>query len=245
MAKGHRPGEQTGVKSGLNKLVRCFLFGLGIVFGLLAVIGEIVIQNARPTWDSLTKRKIREMLAPVMVEGIQGKVHSKGSAGHSLATDFDEESRPEVFGPSTAIISNGYGLWELRIPQDVRKSLIDITLKIETIRTHGILHSPRKGASASVFFNDQLVDRIYLVKPHPHGEDYGVDSRRPFPVFRYINRDFDIQTVKVTVDEDAKWDIDRLTLEPIVLRKVWKPEATMVIGALISAVIGAIVNYLK
>jgi len=201
-----------------------------------------MIQKIKSTWDSLTKREMREIVAPISVEGIKGDIHSKGFGGHVLATEFDEGERPEVFTPSTAIIMGGYGLWELEVPEEVQKYLIDMTLKIETVRTHGMLHSPKKGKSASIFVNDQLVDKINLVKPHPHGKDYGVDSRRPLPIFRYINRDKTIQAIKINADEDVSWDIDRVTLEPIILRKEWKPEATMIIGAIISAIIGGIVS---
>jgi len=202
-----------------------------------------MIQKIKSKWDSLTKREMREIAAPISMEGIKGEIHGKGFGGHLRATEFQESKRSEVFTPSTAIISGGYGLWKLEVPKVVRKYLTDITLKIETVRTHGMLHSPKRGKSASIFVNNQLVDKIYLVKPHPHGEDYGVDSRRPFPIFRYINRDKNIQTLKINVDEDVSWDIDRVTLEPIILRKEWKPEATMIIGAIISAIIGGVVSF--
>jgi len=202
-----------------------------------------MIQKIKSMWDSLTKKEIREIVAPISEEGVKGDIHSKGFGGHVLATEFSEEERPEVFTPSTAIISGGYGVWRLEVPKGVRRYLIDMTLRIETVRTHGMLHSPHKGKSASIFVNNQLVDKIYLVRPHPHGEDYGVDSRRPFPIFRYIDKDKSIQAIKVNVDEDVSWDIDRVTLEPIILRKEWKPEATMIIGAIISAIIGAVVSF--
>ena len=208
-----------------------------------------MIQKIKSMWDTLTKREIREIAAPISAEGIKGDIHSKGHGGHVLATEFHEGERPEAFTPSTAIISGGHGLWELEVPEEVRKYLIDMTLKIETVRTHGMLHSPKKhspkkgiSSSASILVNDQLVDKIYLVKPHPHGEDYGVDSRRPFPIFRYIATDKKIQTIKITVDEEVFWDIDRVSLEPIILRKEWKPEATMIIGAIISAIIGGVAS---
>jgi hypothetical protein len=121
--------------------------------------------------------------------------------------------------------------------------LVDMTLRIETIRTHGMLHSSSPNKSASIFVNGQLVDKIYLVEPHPHGKDYGVDSRRPFPIFCYINKDKSVQTIKVEVDKDVRWDIDRVTLEPIILRKEIKPEVAMIIGAIISAFIGGVVSY--
>lgn len=240
----HWEGRQrirTGVS--LNRVIRHVSFGFGIVFGVLEVVGDAMMQKIKSMWDPLTKREIREIAAPITVEGIEGNIRGKGNGGHKLATEFDEGERPDVFTPSTAIISGGYGLWELEVPGKVRKHLVDMTLKIETVRTHGMLHSPKKGKSASIFVNNQLVDKIYLVRPHPHGEDYGVDSRRPFPIFRYISRDKNIQTVKINVDEDVKWDIDRVTLEPIILTKEWKPEAAMIIGAIISALIGGIISF--
>lgn len=192
---------------------------------------------------------IREIVAPISKEGIEVKqshsegFDSEGFDGHVSARDFHDNKRPEVFTPSTIIISSGYAVWELEVPKDVRKRLVDMTLKIETVRTHGMLHSPCKGQSASIFFNNGLVDKIYLVKPHPHGEDYGVDSRRPFPIFRYIDRDKCIQSIIIEVDKDVYWDIDRVTLEPIILRKKYRSEIAMIIGAIISAIIGGIVSF--
>lgn len=187
---------------------------------------------------------IREIVAPISKEGIEVKeFHSEGFDGDVSAIDFHGNKRPEVFTPSTIIISSGYAVWELEVPKNIRKRLVDITLKIETVRTHGMLHSPCKGQSASISFNNRLVDQIYLVKPHPHGEDYGVDSRRPFPIFRYIDRNKYIQSIKVEVDKDVYWDIDRVTLEPIILRKEYRSEIAMIIGAIISAIIGGIVSF--
>lgn len=204
-----------------------------------------MIQKIKSMCDSLIRREIREVVAPITTEGIKGVIHSKGFGGHVRATEFTDGQRTEVFTPTTAILNSGYGVWNLKIPDDVRKYLIDMTLKIETIRTHGMLHSPIKGKSASIFINNQLVDRIELVKPHPHGEDFGADSRRPYPIFSYIDKNKSIQTVKIEVDDDVYWDIDRLTLEPIILRKEIKPEAAMIIGAIISAIIGAVPNFFK
>lgn len=198
-----------------------------------------MIQKIKSIWDHLTKREIREMPAPITAEGI----HLDNGKNYS-SCDSPKGWQPEIFTPSTIVITGGWAEWKLKVTEHIRRDLIDMTLKIETIRTHGMLHTATLNKSASIFVNDQLVDKIYLVKPHPHGEDYGVDSRRPFPIFRYINRDEDIQRIKVTVDNDVSWDIDRVTLEPILLRKEWKPEATMIVGAIISAIIGGIVSFI-
>ncbi len=203
-----------------------------------------MMQKIKFRFDRLLRREIREIVAPISKEGTEIKeIQSEGSGGHVSAKEFKSGERPEVFTPSTVIISNGYGVWELEVPKDVRKELVDMTLKIETVRTHGMLHSPYKGKSASIFVNNQIVDKIYLVKPHPHGEDFGVDSRRPFPIFCYIDKDKDIQTIRIKVDKDVSWDIDRVILEPITLRKEIRPEAAMVIGAIISAIIGGVVSF--
>jgi hypothetical protein len=203
-----------------------------------------MIQKIMLMIDRLLRREIREVAAPISKEGIEiTAVRSEGCDGHISAKEFGEGKRSEIFTPSTVIISSGYGVWNIEIPEDIRRSLVDMTLRIETIRTHGMLHTPLLNKSASIFVNDQLVDKIYLVKPHPHGADYGVDSRRPFPIFRYIDKDKSVQTIRVEVDKDVSWDIDRVTLEPIILRKDIKPEAAMVIGAIISAIIGGVVSF--
>lgn len=191
------------------------------------------------------RREIREIVGPISKEGVEVRlVCSDGFDGHVSAKEFKEGKRPDSFTPSAVIISGGYGEWDLEIPGDIMRSLIDVTLRIETIRTHGMLHSPLPKKSASILVNKRLVDKIHLVKRHPHGKDYGVDSRRPFPISRYIDRDRNTQTVRVEVDKGAFWDIDRVTLEPIVLREEIKPEAAMVVGAIISAIIGAVVGFL-
>ena len=196
--------------------------------------------------DRILRSEIREIAAPISKEGVEAtEICSDGWGGSVSAKEFESTNRPEIFTPSTVILNNGYGVWELEIPAHVRRRLVDMTLKIETIRTHGMLHSPEERKKAArIIVNDQLVDRISLVKPHPHGEDYGVDSRRPFPIFRFIDKDIRIQKIRIEVDEKVLWDIDRVTLEPIVLRKEIKPEAAMIIGAIISALIGGMVSFL-
>ena len=205
-----------------------------------------MMQRIKYRIEHILYKEIREVRASISKEGIKVKeVISEGFGGHVSAEEFQGDKRPEVFTPSTVIISNGYGVWELEVPKDVRNMLVDMTLRIETIRTHGMLHSSLPNKSASIFVNGQLVDKIYLVELHPHGNDYRVDSRRPFPIFYYINKDKDksVQTIRVEVDKDVLWDIDRVTLEPIILRKEIKPEAAMIIGAIISAIIGGVVSY--
>lgn len=200
--------------------------------------------------SKLLFREIREIVAPISKQGIEpSEIRSKGWEGHVSAEEFVDGSRPEPFTPSTVIINGGYAIWELELPEHIRNSLVDLTLKVETVRTHGMLHTPHAGKSAIIFVNGQLVDRIYLVKPHPHGEDFGVDSRRPFPILRYVKKDGERQTarwiqIRIETEEEVFWDIDRITLEPIVLRKEIKPEAAMILGALISAALGGVVSYL-
>lgn len=183
-------------------------------------------------------REVREIVSPISIEGINGQF----VGDYRLATEFNDATRPENFTPSTAIISNGVAIWQINVPEYIRKKLIDMTLKIETIRTHGLLHSRIYRKSASIFLNDKLLDKIYLVKRHPNGEDYGVDSRRPFPVFRYIDRNKEIQKIKIEIENDSYWDIDRVTLEPIILNKQIKPWITIIIGAIISSTIGTVLN---
>ena len=191
----------------------------------------------------ILRRIIREIAPPISKEGIEIKErHNVDSA-----KDFPVGKRLQNFTPSTAIMKgDSYAVWELELPEDIRKNLSDMTLKIETVRTHGMLHTPPsfKGKSASIFVNDQLLDKINLVKPHSHGEDLGVDSRRPFPVFRYIDKAKSIQTIRIETDEGVCWDIDRVTLEPIISRKEIRPWVFMVSGAILSAAMGGLVTLL-
>lgn len=197
-------------------------------------------------WLGFLYREIREVVAPISKEGIELNLSS--SRGYTRATRF-KKKRPEEYTPSTIIIHGkdvrgGYAKWELEIPKYVRDRLIDMTLRIETVRTHGMLHCPPdKKRSAEILVNGELLDRIYLVARLPHGKDFSVDSRRPIPVFRYIRRDRSRQTIKLWLEEDVFWDVDRVSLEPVIKRKEIKPEAAMIIGAIITALIGAFVGF--
>jgi hypothetical protein len=52
------------------------------------------------------------------------------------------------------------------VPEDVRKNLSDMTLRIETVRTHGMLHTllSFEGRTASIFLNDRLLEEINILK---------------------------------------------------------------------------------
>ena len=226
--------------------------GFGAYFGVCMNVGFKLLlsknggekMNEKSIGNSIIKREIREMVTPISVEGIIASTNSIGYNGHVKATEFNNEDRPDEFTPSTVIISGGYGTWDLNVPKEILKDLIDMTLKIETVRTHGMLHSPERGKIAKIFVNNKPVDKIKLVKEHPHGEDYGVDSRRPIPIFRFIDRANETQTIKIEVDNNALWDIDYITLEPIIKRMEWKPGAILVIGAIISAFFGVIASFI-
>ena len=71
---------------------------------------------------------------------------SRGFSGGVLANKFDEQHRPVVFGPTTIIINSGFAEWEIPVERSVLKRLADMTLRIDTVRTHGMLHSPRKNS---------------------------------------------------------------------------------------------------
>lgn len=206
----------------------------------------------------------REIEAPITQFGVEvDEIRSEGFAGGVLATDFPDESRPEVFTRSTAILNGGFTLdnafatWKLYLRSSLRYRLVDMTLKIETIRTHGMLHTPpydlteisgdgsKLRRSARILINGHLVDKIYLVARHPHGEDFGVDSRRPIPVFRYINLDEKGQVLRLEVDRMVAWDIDRVTLEPVIVAKHLSPWAAMVAGSLVSALVGGIISIIS
>lgn len=195
--------------------------------------------------SKLLFNEFREIAASISKDGIdRTKTNSKGYNGHVSAREFTDENRPEDFSQSTIIINGGYVVWELEVDKRIRKNLVDMTLKIETIRTHGMLHTPIKGKSASVFINDKLLDKIYLVKPHPHGEDFGIDSRRPFPVFNYIDINQSIQCIRIEVDDETCWNIDLIKLEPIISRKILKPVITWIIGTIFGAIFSAIISNL-
>ena len=196
-----------------------------------------MLQSIKSTCDSLARREVRELVTPISAEGIGF------SAGENYATRASPKGRHEkIFTPSTVVLDGGWAEWTLHVPKYVRKHLIDMTLRIETIRTHGMLHSRQPGTRAWIYVNGDLVDEIKLVKPHPHGEDYGVDTRRPLPVLRYIDRARNGQTIKVQVEAGTLWDIDRVTLEPIILRREIRPGLMLIMGAIVSSGVGAMVR---
>jgi len=194
-----------------------------------------MIESLRSKYESLTKRDIREVAAPIAKEGTE-LAGGRNYATRELPKGWDLK----IFTPSTVVLDGGWAEWDLEVPQHVRESLVDMTLRIETIRTHGMLHSPREGKRAWVYVNGQLVDEIVLLRLHPHGGDFGVDTRRPLPILSYVDRGKDCQTVKVETEKDVAWDIDRVTLEAIILRKEPKPEVMMIVGAVLSAIAGAV-----
>lgn len=208
------------------------------------------MKNIAASIASLMNREIREIAPPISKEGIDVKeIESHGYSGGVKATDFPPKKRPEVFTPSTVILNGGYGIWELNVPKDVLRTLVDMTLTIETIRTHGMLHTPPFDQTverryATILVNGESVDKISLVKPHPHGGDFGVDSRRPFQVFGYIDKTNLVQEIRINVDDKVLWDIDRITLVPTTLRRELTPKAAMVIGAVIGAILSFVLSLL-
>jgi len=208
------------------------------------------MKNIAANIASLLNREIREIAAPISKEGIDVKeIESQGYSDGVKATDFPPEKRPQIFTPSTVILNGGYGIWELNVPKYVLRTLVDMTLRIETIRTHGMLHTPPFNPSvekryATILVNGGQVDKISLVKPHPHGRDFGVDSRRPFQVFRYIDKKNSVQEIRIEVDDKVRWDIDKITLEPITLRREITPKAAMLIGAAVGAILSFVLSLL-
>lgn len=201
-----------------------------------------MMQKLKSWIEHLLLRDVRELGAPV----------SKGGFGCSQGKNYSTQESPGkwipgTFTSSTIVIDGGWAEWELEIPEYIRKKYIirkrltDATLKIETIHTHGTLHSPFPDKQAWIYVNDVLVDSMKL-EHHPHGGDYRANSQRPFSVLHFIDEDKSSQTIRVEVDKDVAWDIDRVTLELLILRKEITPAAAMFIGAIISAVTGGVVS---
>lgn len=190
------------------------------------------------------------MSAPVSKLGVQcTEVVSRGTEGGVRATDFPPDQIPSVYAPSTVVLNSGYAVWELEVPRGVLRTLIDMTLVVDTIRTHGMLHTHPFNRDverryAWIIVNGKVVDEISLVKPHPHGEDYGVDSRRPFQVFQYIDRHKATQEIRIKVGESVLWDIDSVTLQPTTLRREITPGAAMIIGAFLGATLSFLLTLL-
>lgn len=126
--------------------------------------------------------------------------------------------------------------WVLKLPKGYKKGLISATLRFETIRVHGLLHSPAKNRFATIKVNEQILDRIELVKQHPHGEDYGIDSQRPYPVLNYLEKSNGKRELRIRIELESgvKWDLDRITMEGVVEQGRVKEWILLVIGAVIS-----------
>ncbi len=183
------------------------------------------------------------------------------AGGHYSSKKLDAlKERNEWYGPSTIILGvnpnshnidewkGGWAEWTFKTNQKVLGSLSGAYLKITTIRAQGELHSTKEGDERGyrkrgcVFVNGEPIDIIYLVKSTERGEAYGVSRVGPYPITDWIDRKRSEQIVKLQVDPTVAWNIDEVGLELIVKRMRPKSWVWMVIGALISASIGAVVR---
>lgn len=179
-------------------------------------------------------KESRVIEGAICVDGNSGKLTGSGINGKITINDFNENEAPtEEFTKTVAIITNGYGEWKLNIPSHIRENLIDIRLKIDTIRFHGMLHSAEKNGQAKIYINGELVDIIRLVKERAEGVDFGVDSRRELPIFRYIDRKKGEQVIRIETESNVSWDIDQVMLLPVIKSVDLRNWVYMVIGAVI------------
>jgi hypothetical protein len=76
--------------------------------------------------DKLIRRTMRVVEPPISKLGTEANVlRSKGISGISSAKDFTNNNLPEILTPSTVVISDGYGIWKLKLRKDTLKMLCD------------------------------------------------------------------------------------------------------------------------
>jgi len=165
----------------------------------------------------------------------------------------------------------GEAIWEFNISHLPKKEeIVGADLRIITFRTHGGLHIPfrspflvsngkgnlilrkqngdfyRGELSLAVGNEDfQCVDKINIVKPMSHGDDYGFNRLDPYPIVNWLlkARESGKLKVKLRVDAGVFWDVDGIRIESIVVRKEpLRQDVLMIFGALISASVGLIAN---
>jgi hypothetical protein len=187
-------------------------------------------------------KESRQIEAPLTITGNKGEITGVGYKEGKTIFDFkDSKNPPEEFTNTVAIITNGHGIWNIEIPKKILKNLIELRLKIDTIRNHATLHSIHKDRGAKIIINDKLVDNIILKKINPFGDDYGIDSRRELPILSYIDKNKNTQTIKITTDEEVSWDVDQIILYPIIKVTALREWVYMVLGAVISSLFGLII----
>lgn len=147
-------------------------------------------------------------------------------------------------------------IWKFDISQLVKQRLVSADLRIVTFRTTGGIHTGSQYKPNShefyrgrVYVNDHMVDNIDLIKQMPYGCDFGFNRIDPYPILNIIETikkdkkkkpmSKNILQVKISIDENVSWDIDKIRIESIICEKIdlhnW---VWMVIGAVISTLLG-------
>ncbi len=72
----------------------------------------------------------------------------------------------------------------------------------------------------------------------PNGKELGMHSLGPYPIINWINEDVEEYKIQLSVDENELWEIDEISLKPIVVRWRLKTSMGLIFGAVISAIFG-------
>jgi len=137
------------------------------------------------------------------------------------------------------------GEWTFKIDKKILKNLKSIELKIKSIRAHAGLHIPAMYAQqgfdgeGSVYINNEPIDaHIVLERKMPHGKDLGMHEVGPYPIMNWIDKNREKYIIRLEVNDYTLWDIDEISLEPIVERWRAKTMWTLIAGAILSGIIG-------
>jgi hypothetical protein len=186
---------------------------------------------------------LRRLVQLVLIEKPAFSGANKGRLVNIATIDDTKKGEPRreyfmpretvIFGKDEKVFSSAEWTFDieylLRYCNDPKGTTLEkVFLHIRTVRTHGGLHvKPDIGQQAinagtpkagRVYVNGTLIDRINLMKPMPHGLNYGFNRLEPWDITDFV-RLYEAKknkaiTIKVETDPEVKWDISSVSLEP-------------------------------
>lgn len=75
----------------------------------------------------------------------------------------------------------------------------------------------------------------------PDGKDFGMHEVGPYPIINWMNKEIEEYKIKLAVNKNTLWGIDEISLDPIVVRWRMKTSVNLILGAIISGIIGFII----
>lgn len=162
-------------------------------------------------------------------------------------------------------ISEVHATWELSTDTFVLNAIDHGFIVIACERAFGGLHTRRRGACASIFFNDQTRDHFGLMHiPEGHTDFFHRHPVEPdLPELWELDRELaacrtmyswlirkeqfrlsDTQVVSVVLDSEVRWDIDYVALLLCRFERKLRPWVSNFLLAVLGAIIGAFTTVL-